>query len=133
MKYIIDVPESRVEDGRLRIMAEMEDCNPHWIETGITAKQYHGDGDEAEKRGIEKDWKLAQAYEAWMNQKDEIKVGDEIIYDFEKAIVLDVVNGSCFIMTSNGYVTAIKKENIRKTGRHFDTVDLIVKKLKESS
>ena len=71
-------------------------------------------------------------YEAWLKQKDEIKVGDEVVYDDGKAVVLDFVMNAWFILTDNGIVTTVKSENIKhKTGRYFDEISRIVERLNE--
>ena len=61
MKYIIDVPEDRVHGDILCALAIMEDSLDHYLPTGIKAVPY--DESEAEQRGIDKAWKLAQELE----------------------------------------------------------------------
>lgn len=40
MKYIIDVPEDRIKDGKLNLYAEVESLLPTRIQTGIKCKPY---------------------------------------------------------------------------------------------
>ena len=61
MKYIIDVPEDRVHGDILCALAIMEDSLDHYLPTGIKAVPY--DESEAEQRGREEAWKLAQELE----------------------------------------------------------------------
>ena len=58
MKYIINVPEDRVRGDRLWILATTEDSLDHYLPTGIKAVPY--DESEAEQRGREEAWELAE-------------------------------------------------------------------------
>ena len=72
-------------------------------------------------------------FEAWLKQKDEICVGDEvnpINDDTWKGVVVNVDNGDLTIMgsrgiSSNGY----ESKYFSKTGRHFDEVAELLKKM----
>ena len=62
MKYIIKVPEDRVQNGRLLIMAATEDGCDHWINTGIKAIKYDGDeAKRAKQAGQNEAWELITA------------------------------------------------------------------------
>lgn len=79
-------------------------------------------------------------YEAWRKQKDEIRVGDEVVYaddpNKEKAIVLRLYQPKQYktladILCEDGTVVKmIKVENLAWTGRHFDEVEDMLKKMK---
>ena len=58
MKYIVNVPEDRIHNGVLCVMGTMEDGVCHYLPTGIKAMPY--DESEAEKRGQEEAWEIAQ-------------------------------------------------------------------------
>ena len=72
-------------------------------------------------------------YEAWKKQKDEIRVGDEVkentglwtgvvvgFDEFGDLVIMDRSGKSC-----GGY----KTRHFRKTGRHFDEVEELLKKM----
>ena len=77
-------------------------------------------------------------YEAW---KDKIRVGDEVVYaddpNKEKAIVLRLYQPKQYrtladILCEDGTVVKmIKVENLAWTGRHFDEIADLLKKMKE--
>jgi len=74
-------------------------------------------------------------YEAWKKQKDEIRVGDEV-YDHTisgTGIVTNVVNKNMVdIMWDDGSVNdSVSVKDLRKTGRHFDEVEELLKKMKK--
>ena len=73
-------------------------------------------------------------FEAWLKQKDKIHVGDEVnpINDTWRGVVVNVDNGDLTIMgsrgiSSNGY----ESKYFSKTGRHFDEVAELLKKMRE--
>ena len=74
-------------------------------------------------------------YEAWLKQKDEIKVGDEIYSDgdYEIATVMEIHgDGSVSVYTKNGCIEHWwnKMHNLKKTGRHFDEVETLSKRMR---
>lgn len=74
-------------------------------------------------------------YEAWVKRKNEIKVGDELKDDGNiRAIVLDILDAdyeSYEVFTENGIVDEWQKGIVVKTGRHFDEVEELLKKIRE--
>ncbi len=80
-------------------------------------------------------------YEAWKRKKEEIRVGDEVVYaddpNKEKAIVLRLYQPKQYktladILCEDGTVVKmIKVENLAWTGRHFDEIADLLKKMKE--
>lgn len=73
-------------------------------------------------------------YEAWLKKKDEIHVGDELKDDGNiKAVVLDILDAdyeSYEVFTENGIVDEWQKGIVVKTGRHFDEVEELMKKMR---
>ena len=66
---------------------------------------------------------------------DEIHVGDEVCFNDGESfngVVLDesVVNGSWCILTENGCVSAFDEKKLHRTGRHFDEVETMLKKMR---
>ena len=79
-------------------------------------------------------------YEAWLKQNDEIKVGDEVEYEDCKFIVTaEIGNKYHGIHSSNGNIVSFgegdycKKDNCKKTGRHFDEVAELLQKMRGDS
>ena len=77
-------------------------------------------------------------YKAWKKQNDEIRVGDEVTFyigpnDEMKAVALDQtgIEGEWSLFTENGCVEEHAEDFIRKTGRHFDDVEELLKKMNE--
>jgi len=75
-------------------------------------------------------------YESWKKQKDEIHIGDEVkgnsglwtgvvvgFDEFDALIIMDSSGKSC-----GGYKTKF----FRKTGRHFDEVEELLKKMRDT-
>ena len=73
-------------------------------------------------------------FEAWLKQKDEIHVGDELKDDGNiRAVVLDIMDEdyvSYEVFTENGIVDEWQKGIVVKTGRHFDEVAELLKKMR---
>ena len=74
-------------------------------------------------------------FEAWMKSEDEINVGDEIYSDgdYEKAVVMEIYgDGSVSVYTKSGHTEHWwnKMHNLKKTGRHFDEVEELLKKMR---
>jgi len=73
-------------------------------------------------------------YEAWKKRKDEIRVGDEVIYNGDRVVVTDIflqditrlwIEG----VTSSGKTVEALESDIKKTGRHFAEIEELLKKL----
>lgn len=74
------------------------------------------------------------AYEAWKKSKDEIHVGDEVIYNSRtRAVVLEPETEKRYgeIFTSEGFTIIVSHDDLEKTGRHFDEVEELLKKMKD--
>jgi len=76
-------------------------------------------------------------YEAWKKEKEEIHVGDEVeIPGCRKMIVFDVdnMNGISFgTITNDVYCvdwSSLDRKKLKKTGRHFDTVEKLLQEMK---
>ena len=76
-----------------------------------------------------------EAWEAWLKQKEETRVGDEFLHttgDGVKGVVIKIHDDDCFdILDSDGDVyeyTSMKYWE--KTGRHFDEVEELLKKMR---
>lgn len=81
-------------------------------------------------------------YEAWLKQKNEIHVGDEVENaSHKKGIVLNHYispsNGLEYVRVlymdddGNSFVSAWEKNNVGKTGRHFDSVEKLLEEMME--
>lgn len=74
-------------------------------------------------------------YEKWKKQKDEIRVGDELKDDGNiRAVVLDIRDEdymSYEVFTENGIMDEWQRGIVVKTGRHFDEVEELLKKMRE--
>ena len=89
-------------------------------------------------KGCSSDYREAKSkYEAWLKQKDEIHVGDEIKFDIGnnndmKAVALDQtgLNGEWSVLTENGCVEEHDEEELYKTGKHFDNVAELLEKMR---
>lgn len=73
-------------------------------------------------------------YEAWKKKKNEIRVGDEVTLDYNVRLVVVTIdngtsvqgideNGECF--------ECIELKELEKTGRHFDEIEELLKRMKE--
>lgn len=74
-------------------------------------------------------------FEKWMENENEIHVGDEIYSDgdYEIAIVIEIYgDGSVSVYTKNGCIEHWwnKMHNLKKTGRHFDEVGTLLKRMR---
>lgn len=75
-----------------------------------------------------------KAYEEKKQEKDEIKVGDEVIYHDDKGVVVLVANNgkAISIMSADGgWMIRADSEEVVKTGRTFPEIVEVLKKLKE--
>ena len=81
------------------------------------------------------DYQEAKAkYEAWKKQKDEICVGDEVIYNSRtRAVVLKPETKEKYgtILTSEFDTIVVTHDELEKTGRHFPEIAELLKKMKE--
>ena len=154
MKYIIDVDKDRLDcSGQLFIAVDIPNSQSAYeIPTGIWVKDYT----ETDRKAIEDEvWAFAKEilcisedcgatmgdsyseakakYEAWKKQKAEIRVGDEVkektalwtgvivgFDEFGDLTIMDRSGNSC-----GGY----KAKYFKKTGRHFDEVEELLKKM----
>lgn len=65
----------------------------------------------------------------------EIRVGDEVIYNSRtRAVVLEPETEKKYgeIFTSEGSTIIVSHDDLEKTGRHFDEVEELLKKMRES-
>lgn len=80
-------------------------------------------------------------YEAWKEEKNKICVGDEVTLEMVllngldnnmKAVVLDqaATGEEWCVLTENGCVETHDEEALYKTGRHFDEVGELLKKMR---
>ena len=164
MKYIIDVPDEHTDikvfytDADMKIIQSMR-CEPYTVpdrkaiedevwEFATTCTKMDGSDSVDVFGGFSVDsftkysYQEAKAkYEEWKKQKDEIRVGDEVVYaddpNKEKAIVLRLYQPKQYrtladILCEDGTVVKmIKVENLAWTGRHFDEIADLLKKMKE--
>lgn len=70
-------------------------------------------------------------YEAWRKQKNEIHVGDEVRHTLTSAIGVVTQIKDLTIMWEDGSAGADRGEHIEKTGRRFDEVEDLLKKMEE--
>ena len=65
---------------------------------------------------------------------DEIRVGDEVYLvndESIKGVVIEqLLNDSWTVFTENGCTEFLDKKEIRRTGRHFDEVEILLKKMR---
>ena len=99
---------------------------------------YHGKSAEE----VLKDMSYQEAkekYEAWKKQKEAIHVGDEVIpidTNYDTMIVTriwtdDYWSDCIDTMGLDGCICSFHTSNVKKTGRHFDEVEELLKKIKE--
>ena len=72
-------------------------------------------------------------YEAWRKQKDEIRVGDEVtLYNNVKLVVVTIDHGTSVqgIDENGECYEYIELDKLTKTGRHYDEVEDMLKKMK---
>ena len=83
--------------------------------------------------GLELTYREAKVkYEAW--KKRNIRVGDEVIYDSQtKAVVLIPETKEKYgtILTDDFATIVVSHDDLEKTGRHFDDIAKLLKKIKE--
>ena len=72
--------------------------------------------------------------EAWKNQKDEIRVGDEVYSKVNKwrGVVTDIDDGDLTILGASGQTAChYNPKHFGKTGKHFDDIKILLDGLKE--
>lgn len=76
-------------------------------------------------------------HEAWLKQKDQIRIGDELKDDGNiRAVVLDIMDEdyvSYEVFTENGIVDEWQNGIVVKTGRHFPEVVQLLVKMREDT
>lgn len=73
-------------------------------------------------------------YEKWKKFKEEIRVGDEVIYNSRtRAVVLMPETEERYgtILTSEFCTIAVSHDDLEKTGRRFDEIEDFLKKMRE--
>ena len=164
MKYIIDIPDDttcinalKYEDRKCVAARSyiIPDLTPYtepdigdvedevwsfaWKIFSMDIREYAEIFDD---KGCSSDYREAKAkFEAWLKQKDEIHVGDEVAFEMAfgngldnnmKAVALDQATKGeewC-VLTENGCVETHDEEDLYKTGRHFDEVEELLKKMR---
>ena len=158
MKYIIDVPDEHTDikvfytDADMKIIQSMR-CKPYTepdrkaIEDEVweMARLISYDGGlkltdlyECYKcssiQEVMKNHSYQEAkekYEAWRKQKDEIRVGDEVVYHGNKYVVGYVGVDEVYHVVDRNWIREDVQGDyqIFKTGRHFDEVEELLKKM----
>lgn len=73
-----------------------------------------------------------KAYEEKKQEKDEIRVGDEVTYHGDTGIVTSIISDDIYVLLNDGcYMVRTSEVYLIKTGRHFDVFAEFFKKLKE--
>lgn len=152
MKYIIDVP-----DNTHWIQWIMEGTKDHHPYAGWKHVEDLIPYDEPDRKAIEDEiWNFimntdfawvsevgdkpigaysyqeAKAkFEAWKKHKGEIHVGDEVTSKFGDGVVIDIVaDESVHILGKDGHWNEYAEGEYRKTGRHFNEVEELMKKMR---
>ena len=162
MKYVIDIPNNTLQiclitentkDHHPYIeRKQVEDLTPY-------AKP---DEDEIRRKAHEEAWEFARTvkrmsiadcgkcfetytgifdlnyseakakYDAWRKQKDEIRMGDEVIYNSHiKGIVLMPETEEKYGTILTGDFITVSHDELKKTGRHFPEVAELLKNIRE--
>ena len=81
---------------------------------------------------LEYSYQIAKArYKAWLKQKNEIHVGDEVTSKFGDGVVIDIVaDESVHILGKDGHWNEYAEGEYQKTGRHFDEVGQMLEKMR---
>ena len=69
-----------------------------------------------------------------VDAEDEFRVGDEVIHtNGIKAVITSEVNDGCYccVMDAEGNTYGWNIDNVEKTGRHFDEVEKLLKRMRE--
>ena len=150
-KYIIDIPESFVLCSPLKgeiLGIPLSLCasatqQSYTLPTEIKLEPYtepdiYSHTDNPTGWELYQDYQKAkERYETWKNHGDEIHVGDEVKFDIGnnndmKSVALDQtgLNGEWSVLTENGCVEEHDEEELYKTGKHFDDVAELLKKMR---
>ena len=152
MKYVVDIPESMVIKSALKgltlgITMKVPSNNQDFvIPTNIQLKPYtehdiYSHTDDPAGWELYQDYQKAkERYETWKKQMNEIHVGDEVENaSHKKGIVfnhcispssgLEYVRVLYMDDDSNSFISAWEKNDVKKTGRHFDEVEVLLKKI----
>jgi len=156
MKYIIDIPDDHTDlkifytDADLKIIQSMR-CEPHTepdrkaIEDEVwefLIKCLKMDGNDFYEIFGSCDalcltnlshQEAKEKYDAWRKQKDEICVGDEVIYHGNKYVVGYVGADEVYHIVDRNWIRVVVQGDyqIFKTGRHFPEVAELLKKMRE--
>ena len=145
MKYIIDVPDNtawiQVSTDRLEPYTE-PDRKAIEDEVWKVAQKVHVISEEADDVCFGDSYQeVRKQYEAWKAKRDEIHVGDEVVFgssfnETMKAVVLDdstYEDSDWFVLTENGCVEDHEEDMLKKTGHHFPEVAELLKKMREKN
>ena len=160
MKYVIDVPEDRIDISGIRTVlayanttmapyVESDTAEQAWKIAQDIMKDPGRDGMlNAELNdcfGTDDIYMIAklpyaeikEKYDAWQKRKNEIKVGDEVRHKDEPRDIMvytgtDDEPGYASCIKSNGRVVLRRADEIERTGRHFPEVADLLKKMRES-
>ena len=110
-------------------------CPSDCCEDSISAHTKEIFGKEGwEIRGIFNDLSYQEArakYDAWLKQKEEVHVGDEVTSKFGDGVVIDIVaDESVHVLGKDGHWNEYADGEYRKTGRHFDEVEKLLERMK---
>lgn len=129
MKYIIDLPEEFAEATK-----------EYWDKTVGMQLEPYTESDIYSHTDNPTGWELYQdyqkakeKYETWKKQKDQICVGDEVIYRRNKYIVGYVGEDEVYHLVDQCWLRVVVQGDYQliKTGRHFNEVEELLKKIKE--
>ena len=152
MKYVVDIPESMVIKSALKgltlgITMKVPSNNQDFvIPTNIQLEPYtetdiYSHTDNPTGWELYQDYQKAkERYETWKKQMNEIHIGDEVENaSHKKGIVfnhhISPSNGLEYVRVlymdddGNSFISAWEKNNVCKTGRHFDEVEELLKKI----
>ena len=116
------------KEKKLEYLADF--CDSHGCYTGcpLATDRFHcGRGSswhkdtisEFDSNNIDLAYQIAKEYE-------EIKVGDEVIHNTEKYVVVAISNGSYFCLRRDGkFLGEYFKSGLKKTGEHFNQIEEI--------
>ena len=142
MKYIIDIP-----DDTQKIIGFRQDYSLIYVDmTPYSEPDRKAIEDEVWATAIKidiasEDWNWQEMtyqeakakYEEWKKQKDEIRAGDEVRYsdgDVINAVVIDEpYENGYIVLTENGCVETHDGIMLIKTGRHFNEIEELLKKM----
>ena len=147
MKYVVDIPKSMVIKSALKgltlgITMKVPSNNQDFvIPTNIQLEPYtelniYSHTDNPTGWELYQDYQKAkERYETWKKQKEEIHVGDEIVGIYSDGeitpplVVLKVEGNYYFGIYSKTGDFVQGGLNYEKTGRHFDEVEELLKKI----